>query len=161
MKIFLIILLVLLLLLLIVCLSHVTAAVSCRDGTFEWSVSYFGIRILPRRKKPEQPDAPAKPEKKPKHSEKTETDAAESVHDEAEKPEKNLHRTFLMDKIWLTMQNLVGKMDLAGSGIAALAGPLQMLLRSVTWCDIVTDIVIGGEDAADTARRCRECGSRG
>ncbi len=129
MRIFLIVLLVLLLLTVGICLSNIVASVRFWDGEFTWNVKYLGIRILPR-------------EKKKKQKEK-----------EEEVKEEELRKPFLMDKIWTKMQNIVGKLDMAGSGIAALPGPLQALLKSITWSDIVTDIVIGGEDAADTAKQ--------
>ena len=149
MKIFLIILLVLALVIAVICLSSVVASLRCRDGTFEWDVRYFGIKILPRKEKPEKPSRPAKADqKKPggRDNAAPDGDAGE------EKPEKPLRRTFLMDKLLQFLQDNVGKLDLAGSGIAALPGPFQKLLKSITWSDIVTDFVIGGEDAADTAR---------
>ena len=151
MKIFLIILLVLVLLTVVICLSNVVASLRCRDGTFEWNVKYFGIRILPRNPKPEtpeDPDKPEKPEKPPRKSKKQDTAAS----DDKKQPDKPIRKTFLMDKIWKFLQDNVGKLDLLGSGIAALPGPFQKLLKSITWSDIETDFVIGGEDAADTAR---------
>lgn len=129
MKIFLIVLLVLLAIALTVHFSCIVASLRFWDGAFTWDVRYFGIRILPRQKK----------EKKEK--------------EEEEPAEKPLRKSFLMDKFWQKMQSIVGKLDMAGSGIAALPGPLQMLLKSVIWSDIVTDIVIGGEDAAKTAQQ--------
>lgn len=129
MRIFLIVLLVLLLLTVGICLSNIVASVRFWDGEFTWNVKYLGIRILPREKKKKQ-----------------------KVKEEEVK-EEELRKPFLMDKIWTKMQNIVGKLDMAGSGIAALPGPLQALLKSITWSDIVTDIVIGGEDAADTAKQ--------
>ena len=136
MKVFLIILLILLLLTVLLCLSSAVASVRYWDGAFEWNVKYLGIRLLPRPKKP-------KKEKKKKD------DKDEPPEDDG----KPLRKKFLMDKLLEFMQNNVGKLDLAGSGIAALPGPLQMLLRSVIWSDIQTDIVIGGEDAAKTAQQ--------
>ena len=134
MKVFLIVLLILVLLTVIVCVSQITANIRFWDGKFTWEVRYFGIRILPRPKS----DKPKKKKKK---------------KDDLPKDDKPLRKKFLMDKIWDILQNIAEKCDLAGSGIAALPGPVQMLFRSVTWSDIVTDIVIGGEDAAQTARQ--------
>lgn len=134
MKIVLIVLLVLVLLLVIVCLSSVTASVSCRDGTFEWSVKYFGIRILPRA------NSGGKPKIAGRHK-KSKTEEAATAH-----------KKFLMDRLWAAMQDIVGKLDIVSSGIAALPGPLQKLLKAITWSDIAADFVIGGEDAADAAR---------
>lgn len=128
MRVFLIVMLILLVLTVLICLSNIVANVRFWDGEFTWNVKYLGIQILPREKKP----------KKEK---------------EEEVKEGELRKPFLMDKLWMTMQNIVGKLDLAGSGIAALPGPLQALLKSITWSDIITDIVIGGEDAADTAKQ--------
>ncbi len=133
MKVFLIILLILILLTVLICLSSAVATIRYWDGQLEWNVKYLGIKLLPRPKKP-------KPKKK-------------KEKDEPAKGEKPLRKKFLMDKLWEFAQNNVGKLDLAGSGIAALPGPMQMLMRSVIWKDIHTDIVIGGEDAAKTAQQ--------
>ena len=135
MKAFLIILLILVLLTVLLCLSSAVASIRYWDGKFEWNVKYLGIKILPGKKKP-------KKEKKKKEKDEPPKDDG-----------KPLRKKFLMDKILEFMQNNVGKLDLAGSGIAALPGPLQMLLKSVIWSDIRTDIVIGGEDAAKTAQQ--------
>ncbi len=132
MKVFLIVLLVLTALIVFVCLTSVTAQVSWWDREFTWCVKYLGIRILPSKK-------PAKPKEK-KEKEK-------------EEKEKELRKRFLMDKLWSVLQNIAEKADLAGSALAALPGPFQKLLMSITWCDIRTDIVIGGQDAADTAKQ--------
>ena len=56
-----------------------------------------------------------------------------------------------MDKLWKTMQEFVGKADMAGSAFYALSAPLKRLFRGITWYAIETDILIGGEDAAATA----------
>lgn len=135
MKVFLIILLILVVLTVLLCLSSAVAFVRYEGGEFEWNVKYLGIKLLPRKKS----DKPKKPKK-----EKDEPPKDDS---------KPLRKKFLMDKIWEFMQSNVGKLDLAGSGIAALPGPLQMLIRSVKWTDIRTDIVIGGEDAAEAAKQ--------
>lgn len=135
MKVFLIILTILLILTVLLCLSSVVASICYQNGDFVWDVRYLGIRILPRKKKTNP-----KPTK-----------------DDKEAPPKDdgkpLRKKFLMDKLLEFMQNNVGKLDLAGSGIAALPGPLQMLMRSVIWSDIHTDIVIGGDDAAKAAQQ--------
>ena len=151
MKIFLMILLVLVLLIVVICLSNVVASLSCRDGTFEWSVKYFGIRILPRKPKPDKPETPQKPEEASGPDAMQETPKPDGK-DAKEQPDKPLRKTFLMDKLLQFLQDNVGKLDLLGSGIAALPGPFQKLLKSITWSDIETDFVIGGEDAANTAR---------
>ncbi len=132
MKVFLIILLIFLALIVFVCLTSVVVQVSWWDGKLDWCVKYLGIKLLPREKSGKE-----KPKKEKEKNEK----------------EKELRKKFLMDKLWELFQNIAGKADLAGSGIAALDGPLQKLFRSITWCDIRTDIVIGGEDAADTAKQ--------
>lgn len=132
MRVVLVILLVLLGVTVLVCLTSIAAVVSLRDGTFTWSVRYLGIKLMPYRWQMRG----KKEKKKKKKAEKAET-----------------KRKFLMDKLWEMVQGIVGKLDLAGSGIAALPGPLQRLLRSIAWSDITTDFVIGGEDAADTARQ--------
>ncbi|MCR5717984.1 MAG: hypothetical protein K6F80_02985 [Oscillospiraceae bacterium] len=137
MKVFLIVLLILVLLITIVCVSQIVACLSFREGKFSWEVRYFGIHILPRPKS-DKPKPPKKDKKK---------------KDEPPKNEKPLRKKLLMDKLWEMLQNVAEKCDLVGSGIAALPGPLQKLLRSVTWSDIETDIVIGGEDAAQTAKQ--------
>ncbi|MBQ8079127.1 MAG: hypothetical protein IJ236_04180 [Oscillospiraceae bacterium] len=159
MRVVLIVLLVLVLLITAVCLSSIVAEVSYWDAQFEWCVKYFGIRILPRKKSDVQEEAPAedKPEKpeKPKKKRKAKHDKDEEPNtpdstDPEEKPKER--KILLMDKIWRWMMDMVGKLDLAGSGIAALPGPLQKLFRSITWSDIETDILIGGEDACKTAK---------
>ncbi|MBR3631404.1 MAG: DUF2953 domain-containing protein [Oscillospiraceae bacterium] len=132
MRVFLIIVGVLVLLNVLLCISHVVVSVRYWDGTFDWSIRYLGIKILPRKKS----DKPPKPEKKKKK--------------EDEPAEKR--RDFLMDKLWKLMQSIAGKADLAGSAVFALPGPLNKLLRGITWYDIETDIVLGGEDAAETAQ---------
>ena len=166
MKIFLMILLVLVLLIVVICLSNVVASLSCRDGTFEWSVKYFGIRILPRKPKPDKPETSQKSEEASRPDAMQETPKPEEASgpeamqetpkpdgkDAKEQPDKPLRKTFLMDKLLQFLQDNVGKLDLLGSGIAALPGPFQKLLKSITWSDIETDFVIGGEDAANTAR---------
>ena len=138
MKVFLMILLILVLLTVLFCLTSVVAFVRCEGGKFEWNVKYLGIRLLPR-KKSGKPKPPEKPEKT-----------------EEEKPPKDgkpLRKKFFMDKLLVFMQNNVRKLDLMGSGMAALPGPVQMLLRAVIWSEIHADIVIAGEDAAETARQ--------
>ena len=137
MRVFLIIVGVLVLLNVLLCISHVVVSVRYWDGTFDWSVRYLGIKILPRKKS----DKPPKPKKEKKKKKKK---------GEEEPAEKR--RDFLMDKLWKLMQNIAGKADLAGSGLFSLPGPLNKLLRGITWYNIETDIVLGGEDAAETAQ---------
>lgn len=134
MRVFLGILGILFLLFVLICLSSVVVQLGCRDGAFTWSVRYCGIRLLPRK----SGGKPKQKQKKP---------------DGDSKDKGVQRRKFLMDRLWLMMQNIAGKCDLAGSGIAALPGPLQWFLRAVTWSDIVTDFVIGGEDAAKAAQQ--------
>ena len=134
MRVFLIIVGILVLLNVLLCISHVVVAVRYWGGQFDWSVRYLGIKILPRKKS----DKPKKEKKKKKKKEE-------------EAPEEK-RRDFLMDKLWKLMQNIAGKADLAGSGLFALGSPLNKLLRGITWYDIETDIVLGGEDAAETAQ---------
>ncbi|MBR4318678.1 MAG: hypothetical protein IKP69_01340, partial [Oscillospiraceae bacterium] len=50
-----IILLVLLILLVIICLSSAVVYVSFWDGKFDWNIRYFGIKLLPRKKKSQKP----------------------------------------------------------------------------------------------------------
>ncbi len=132
MRIFLIVLLVLALLTTFVCVSGVVVMVRFWDGKLEWNVRYLGIRILPLRNG--MPELRRK--KKPKKTEEP-----------TEKP-----KDFLMDKLWKLMQSIAEKADMAGSLWFALPEALQKLLRGITWYDIETDFVIGGEDAAECAR---------
>ena len=136
MRIFLIIVGVLVLLTVLLCISHVVVSVRYWDSKFDWSVRYLGIQILPRKKS----DKPPKPKKEKKKKKPDEEEPAEK------------RREFLMDKLWKLMQDIAGKADLAGSAVFALPGPVNKLLRGITWYDIETDIVLGGEDAAETAQ---------
>lgn len=136
MRVFLMIVGILVLLTVLVCISHVVVVLSFRGGQFDWSVRYLGIRILPRPKKDKPGKKPKKEKKKTKKQEQEEADRK---------------KDFLIDKLWRLMQKITDKADMAGSAVFALGGPLMLFLRGVTWYDIETDFVIGGEDAAKTA----------
>jgi len=148
MRIFLIVMAVLLLLITAVMCSGVVIEVSFRSCRLEWCVRYLGIRILPGKKKPEKPAAsdvqetpeePGEPaaEKPPKKRRRK----------EKETPDKPERKPFFMDALWEKLQDLAEKMDMAGSGLHALPGPLRRILRGVTLYDIDTDIVTAHEDA--------------
>ena len=152
MRVLLVILLILVLLCVVVCLSDIVVAVKLKEGKFTWGVSYFGIHVLPLKKKAEKalPDAetPEKKQKKPKKPK------AAGVSKKAKKQQKKEEerKAFLTDKLWKLVQKIAGFADLGGSALSALPGPFQKLLRAVKWCDIETDFVIGGEDAAACAK---------
>lgn len=131
MRIVLIVLLVLAVLTVLLCVSPAAVAVSFRGGKFDFCVRYCGIRVFPR---PEKPGGQQKQKKKKKKK-------------EAKKEVRHL----FMDKLVLTLQNIAGKADMAGSAFYALPGPLRRFLRGITWYEIETDFVIGGEDAAECA----------
>ncbi len=149
MRVFLIVLLVLVLLIALICWSSGVVEFSYWDKELSWCVKYFGIKLLPRGRKDDaaEEDESASDDKK-KDKKKKKDEASEEAKD-GETPRQ---KTFLMDKLWRKMMDIVGKLDLAGSGIAALPGPFQKLLRSITWSDIETDILVAGDDAAKTAR---------
>lgn len=142
MRIFLIVLLILVLLVMFICMSGVVVAVRFWDGKLEWSVRYLGIRILPRRTKKKKAGSSGILERLRKRK------AGKPDESEEEKKPKD----FLMDKLWKLMQNIAEKADMAGSAWFALPEAVQKLLRGMTWYDIETDFVIGGEDAAECAR---------
>ncbi len=151
MKIFLIILLVLALLLLVILLSRVEAYAEYWDGTFRYAVRYFGIQVYPFRKK-------AGTENKPEEqtAEETPKDAEKKAQKEAEKQaakevEAKVRKHILpAEKMQELMQTISEKADLISDILAVVPGTLQRLLRAVT-LELETDLLIGGEDAADTA----------
>ena len=187
MRIFLTVLLVLLVLLLAVCLSNAVISLRYWDNAFTWSIRYLGIRILPRKKKPEKksaapetdaaadtapeaetmPEAPetdapqetaaeTPPEETPPQTDApaetpTEDDKAAET-EPAQEEQRPANKDFAMDKLRKLIQGLSEKADLAGSALAALPPPLKRLLWSVKLSRIETDIIVGGEDAADCAR---------
>lgn len=149
MRVLLVILLILVLLCVAVCLSDIVVAVKLKDGEFTWGVSYFGIHVFPLKKKAEKaPSGLEKPEKKPKK--RKAAGASRKAKKQQKKEEER--KAFLTDKLWKLVQKIAGIADLGGSALSALPGPFQKLLRSVKWCDIKTDFVIGGEDAAACAK---------
>ncbi len=137
-----IILLILLLIIIIICLSSVSARISFWDGKFDWSVRYFGLKILPRKKKEA---AESKAEKTEKSDKNKKTESPEQNSGEKTKP-------FLMDNLWKKLQKFVSRMDMAGSGLAALPATLKALGNAVTWYAVEADILVASEDAAECAR---------
>ena len=130
----------------IICVSGVKVNLSFWDGTFDWSVRYFGLKLLPRKKKEKKAGASEKKKKSDKKSEKPETEETP----EPENPKKPVPE--FMDKIREKMQKTAKRLDLAGSGLHALPPALRWFGRAVTWYAIETDIVIADEDAAVCAR---------
>ena len=137
-----IILFIILFIITIICLSSVSAQVSFWDGKFDWSIRYFGFKLLPRKKK-EKPESKPKTEKKSEKNKKTESETQDT--DKKQSPP-------LMDKLWLKLQKLAKRMDMAGSALNALPPALIAFGKAVTWYAIETDILIAHEDAADCAR---------
>ncbi len=186
MRIFLTIMLVLLVLLLAVCLSNAVISLRYWDNAFTWSIRYLGIRILPRKKKPEKksaaPETDAAADTAPDAEDMPETDASQETVAEtppegtppqtdaqapaetpteddkaaetepAQEEQRPANKDFAVDKLRKLIQGLSEKADLAGSAFAALPPPLKRLLWSVKLSRIETDIIVGGEDAADCAR---------
>ncbi|MDE6729841.1 MAG: hypothetical protein K2J71_03595, partial [Oscillospiraceae bacterium] len=152
----------------IVCLSSVAVKISFWDKKFTWGVCYFGIQIFPfrKKKKSRKKEKIRKNHKKlnkksensenPKNSEKSENP------DQPEEPEnsenfKNSENpgkktVFKMDQKLKSLQKFVSRMDMAGSACAAVPGTLRIFASALQWCDIQTDIIIGGEDAYESAR---------
>ena len=149
MRVFLIVLLVLVLLIAVICWSSGVVELSYWDKELSWCVKYFGIKLLPRGKKDDAADGEDDSASEKKKKKKKKKDEAPEEGKDGDAPKQ---KTFLMDKLWRKMMDIAGKLDLAGSGIAALPGPFQKLLRSITWSDIETDILVAGDDAAKTAR---------
>lgn len=85
-----------------------------------------------------------------------EKSASESVTETESKPESEPEpekkQVFKMDQKLKSFQKFVSGMDTAGNVCAAVPGTLRLLARAAKWCDIRTDIVIGGEDAYICAR---------
>ncbi|MBE6876317.1 MAG: hypothetical protein E7496_06265 [Ruminococcus sp.] len=141
MKILFTVLLIILILIIIICLSSVSAHISFWEGKFEWSIRYFGLKLLPRKKI----------SKKPKSSEKDNKEDAygkDEKQETEEKPEK-----LLMDAVWEKMQKFAKRMDMAGNALSALPPALRCFGNALTWYAIETDILIADEDAADCARK--------
>lgn len=149
MRVLLVILLIFVLLCVAVCLSDIVVSVKLKDSKFTWSVSYFGIHVFPLKKKAEKaPSGLEKPEKKQKKRKA----AGGSKKAKKQQKKEEVRKAFLTDKLWKLAQKIAGIADLGGSALSVLPGPFQKLLRSVKWCDIETDFVIGGEDAAACAK---------
>ena len=169
MRVFLIVLAVLVLLITALMLSGIVVEVSFRSCKLTWCVKYLGIKILPRSPKKEAPvqeaagplpdaetqealpDEEALPpeeetaaEKKPK---KRRHKPPKPGKEEPAPEEKTVRKPFFMDRLWEKLQDLAEKMDMAGSGLHALPGPLKKLLRGVKLYDIDTDIVTAHEEA--------------
>ncbi|MDE5768354.1 MAG: hypothetical protein K2H82_03110, partial [Oscillospiraceae bacterium] len=91
-------------------------------------------------KNPENLDNPDKPEdlESPENSKNPENSEKKAV--------------FKMDQKLKSWQKFVSRMDVAGSVCAALPGTLRIFAGALQWCDIQTDIVVGGEDAYESAR---------
>ncbi len=143
-KILLFLLLLILVLGLVICLSSVKISFRYWNEKLEWSVRYFGIQILPRKKKQKPPASEDAPRKKGrKKAEKPEAS-------EPEEPQKPY--LLLMDKIWKKMQSTAGKMDKAGNAFYALPDTMRWFVKSVRIHRLKTDFIIGDEDAAVCAR---------
>ncbi len=149
MRIVLTILLVLLLILVILLMSRVALTVEYWDGKFSYAVRYFGIKVYPFPEKAETD--PEKEEQKAteKARKKAEKEAKKQAEKEAAAAERK--KRLPAEKIQRVLQRIAERSDMIGEILAAVPGPLQKLLRSVTLDDLVTDFLIGGEDAADTA----------
>lgn len=139
-----IILLVLLGLFVIICLSSVAVHVSFWDGKFDWSIRYFGIKILPRKKKAEKPseDKKKKSDKKSKKSDKKETS-------DSDETSKKLPADAFLHKL----QDIAHKADMADSALNALPSALRWIGKALTWYAVETDIVIADEDASKCAEQ--------
>ena len=131
--------LIILLLIIIICLSNVSAHVSFWDGNFEWSVRYFGLKLLPRKKSAGKPKDSGKDKKE---------ETSDNEKESEKKPEK-----FLTDVIWEKMQKFAKRLDMAGSAVSALPPALRCFGNALTWDAIETDILIADEDAADCAQK--------
>ena len=145
MKIFFAVVLVIVLLIIIICLSSISARISFWDGKLEWSVRWFGLKLLPRKKKTDKPETSAE-EKKQEASGKEEPEKEEPETEK--KPEK-----LFMDVIWEKMQKFAKRLDTAGSAVSALPPALRCFRKALTWDAIETDILIADEDASDCARK--------
>ncbi len=139
-----IILLVLLILLVIICLSSAVVYVSFWDGKFDWNIRYFGIKLLPRKKKSQKPS-----EKKEKKSDKTTEKSDENKKSDSDKKLKKLPADAFLTKL----QNIVQKADMADSALNALPSALHWIGKALTWYAIETDIMIANEDAAKCAEQ--------
>ena len=140
-KVFFTALLIILLLIIIICLSSVSARISFWEGKFEWSVRWFGLKLLPRKKSAGKSEQSGK-DKKPASS------GTENNEDTEKKPEK-----FFMDTVWEKMQKFAKRLDMAGSAVSALPPALRCFGNALTWDAIETDILIADEDASDCARK--------
>lgn len=151
MRIVLTILLVLLLILVIILMSRIALAVEYWDGKFSYAVRYFGIKVYPFPEKTNKGSDPAEEERKAeeKARKKAEKEAKKQAEKEAAAAERK--KLLLAEKIQRMLQSIAERADMIGEILSAVPGPLQKLLRSVTLDDLVTDFLIGGEDAADTA----------
>ncbi|MDE7121824.1 MAG: hypothetical protein K2O42_06655 [Oscillospiraceae bacterium] len=160
----------------IVCLSSVVVKISFWDKKFTWRVCYLGFQILPFRKKKksrkkekirknqkklkknknsgnsENPENSEKSEnlENPEHSEILKNPESAENFKNSENPEKKT--VFKMDQKLKFLQKFVSRMDMAGSACAAVPGTLRIFASALQWCDIQTDIIIGGEDAYESAR---------
>lgn len=107
---------------------------------------------------PDDPEIPDKPElsknsqnsKNYENSEKSEIPEEPEKSEKSENPEKKA--VFKMDQKLKSWQKLVSKIDMAGSACVAIPGTLRIFAGALQWCDIRTDITVGGEDAFETAR---------
>ena len=136
--------LVLLLLVIILCLSNIRASVSFWDGRLDWNIRYFGLKLLPRKSKPES-------ETPEDQTENKKSGRAEKKESKTEKSETQ--KKAFMDHILEKFHKFVKKADMAGSALAALPPALRCFRKAVTWYAIETDILIANEDAADCARQ--------
>lgn len=165
-------LLLLLVLCLIVCLSSIVVKISFWDEKFTWSVRYFGFQILPFQKK-EKKSRKKMTRKARKIQKKSKVGDADTQNRETEKeadimqdqkPEMDFQKkseseptpekkqNFRMDQMLKSLQKFVSAMDMAGSACAAVPGTFRSLAWAAKWCDIRTNITIGGEDAYECAR---------
>ncbi|MBR1554752.1 MAG: hypothetical protein IJ644_05080, partial [Oscillospiraceae bacterium] len=106
---------------------------------FEWSVRYFGLKLLPRKKSAGKPKDSGKDKKE---------ETSDNEKESEKKPEK-----FLTDVIWEKMQKFAKRLDMAGSAVSALPPALRCFGNALTWDAIETDILIADEDAADCAQK--------
>jgi len=139
-----IILLVLLGLLVIICLSSAVVHLSFWDGKFDWSVRYFGIKILPKKKKSEKPS-----DEKNKKSNKLFKKSDKKETSDCEKKSKK----FKADAFLYKLQETAHKTDMADSALNALPSALRWIGKALTWYAVETDIVIADEDASTCAQK--------
>ena len=108
-----------------------------------WSVRYFGIRILPsKKKKSETASDEAENKKAGKKSGK------EEKLDSGKKQKK-----LLADSVLQKFQKFVHRADMAGSAFNALPSALRWAASALTWYAVETDITIANEDAYECAKQ--------